>query len=179
MSHHIPLATILALASTWSGLETAEAQVPGQNFGVNGAVQSRSYSRYQGGQRSGPAARPAFSPYLNLLRSGNSTLLNYYGLVRPELEFRAADQQFDRRFGDITGDVQAFERDMAGSRLTSTGHAATFMGDLQGGPGTISQSQQDRFPKAPGAPGSRLGTTGHPAYFGNQGTWFQGQSGRQ
>ena len=33
-------------------------------------------------------ARPAFSPYLNLLRPGTSTTLNYYGLVRPQQEFR-------------------------------------------------------------------------------------------
>lgn len=32
----------------------------------------------------GPVTRPTFSPYLNLLRGGNSAAFNYYGLVRPE-----------------------------------------------------------------------------------------------
>src|SRR5262249_19013880 len=31
---------------------------------------------------------PAYSPYLNLLRGGNSFATNYYGLVRPEIGFR-------------------------------------------------------------------------------------------
>jgi hypothetical protein len=35
-----------------------------------------------------PRARPTFSPYLNLLRRGNSPAVNYYGQVRPELAFR-------------------------------------------------------------------------------------------
>ena len=30
---------------------------------------------------------PSFSPYLNLVRGGSSTL-NYFGLVRPEVQFR-------------------------------------------------------------------------------------------
>jgi hypothetical protein len=57
--------------------------------------------------------RPAFSPYLNLLRGGNPGL-NYYGLVRPQLQLneqygqlqsrlnqfaREADQQDDPFFG--------------------------------------------------------------------------------
>lgn len=36
--------------------------------------------------------RPALSPYLNLLRSGGSPTLNYYGLVRPEFNGRQAIQ---------------------------------------------------------------------------------------
>ena len=35
-----------------------------------------------------PASRPTFSPYLNLARSGSSPTLNYYGLVRPEINNR-------------------------------------------------------------------------------------------
>ena len=34
--------------------------------------------------------QPVYSPYLNLLRTNNSTLQNYYGLVRPEIQFRNA-----------------------------------------------------------------------------------------
>jgi hypothetical protein len=35
-----------------------------------------------------PYSRPAYSPYLNLLRTGALPGINYYGLVRPELDFR-------------------------------------------------------------------------------------------
>ncbi len=49
----------------------------------------------------GPAPqRPTFSPYLNLLRANNSTTLNYYGLVRPE-------QQFRQSIGTLQGAVNA------------------------------------------------------------------------
>ena len=35
-----------------------------------------------------PVTQPAVSPYINLLRRDNPAYLNYYGLVRPEVEFR-------------------------------------------------------------------------------------------
>src|SRR5262245_51832883 len=31
-----------------------------------------------------PMGRPTVSPYINLLRNGNSAAFNYFGLVRPE-----------------------------------------------------------------------------------------------
>ena len=41
----------------------------------------------------GPGASrpPVFSPYLNLTRQGSPTL-NYYGLIRPEMQARQADR---------------------------------------------------------------------------------------
>ena len=36
--------------------------------------------------------RPPFSPYLNLVRPGGSPALNYYGLVRPEVQARQSIQ---------------------------------------------------------------------------------------
>jgi hypothetical protein len=38
------------------------------------------------------AGSPTVSPYINLLRSNSSTLVNYYGLVRPEQNFAQALQ---------------------------------------------------------------------------------------
>src|SRR6266849_4481527 len=35
---------------------------------------------------------PGASPYLNLLRSGSSQAVNYYGLVRPQTDFRNSIQ---------------------------------------------------------------------------------------
>ena len=71
---------------------------------------------------------PAFSPYLNLLRQGNSTALNYYGLVRPQV-------QFGNAIGGLQNEVdlnrQLITRNASGaandpSELT-TGHAAVFL----------------------------------------------------
>ena len=46
-----------------------------------------------GGRAQGPGygpiqTNPAYNPYLNLLRPGGSVFQNYFGLVRPEIEFR-------------------------------------------------------------------------------------------
>src|SRR5262245_21876578 len=40
--------------------------------------------------------RPVYSPYLNLNRSGGTLAQNYYGLVRPEIEFRNNVNQLRR-----------------------------------------------------------------------------------
>src|SRR5260370_40694423 len=50
---------------------TASAQAPIYRPGMGGQI-----------------GTPVYSPYLNLLRNNNSTLQNYYGLVRPEFQFR-------------------------------------------------------------------------------------------
>ena len=56
-----------------------------------GAFAARSYAQFPVLRPPGPApVSPAvYSPYLNLLRNGNPTYINYYGLVRPELDFRS------------------------------------------------------------------------------------------
>ena len=46
--------------------------------------------------RVGPATSPPLSPYLNLLRRGNTAGLNYYGLVRPERELYNNTQVLQR-----------------------------------------------------------------------------------
>jgi hypothetical protein len=67
---------------------------------------------------------PAFSPYLNLLRGG-SPAVNYYGLVRPEMQFRQAIQ-------NLSADV-AMNQQMIGGlgselgAIQSTGHPTQFM----------------------------------------------------
>ena len=42
----------------------------------------------------GPAQRPSFSPYLNLLNRGNNPTLNYLGIVRPQ-------QQLNQQVGQL------------------------------------------------------------------------------
>ena len=68
---------------------------------------------------------PAFSPYLNLLRGGGSTTLNYYGLVRPELQFRQSLQNLS---ADVAMNQQMIGNiDSALMGLPSTGHPTQFM----------------------------------------------------
>src|SRR5687768_5133480 len=43
------------------------------------------------------APTPTFSPWLNLLRRDNPTALNYYGLVRPQQEFRFGIQSLQQQ----------------------------------------------------------------------------------
>jgi hypothetical protein len=137
-------------------------------------LQSRSFSSYGRPGGIGPTSRPTFSPYLNLLRGENSTLLNYYGLVRPEIEFRAANQQFQAGFGRVDAQLRDTRGDSDGSRLSQSGHQVQFMSNLQGPQGSLVSPQR-------GATGSysQLGVTGHSAWFGNTGVWYQpfGQGG--
>ena len=141
------LMSILSLAAT-AGL--ASAQVPG-GAGV-------------------PAGRPGFSPYLNLLRQGNPAYLNYYGLVRPQMQNQEA-------FGSLQGQIQANSTSLA--RIASEGsgglpdtgksfgyfnHQGYFLNNRSGGRGGMSQGGS-------GGVGQRQGQVGG-GYFnqmGNQG----------
>src|ERR1700678_234592 len=62
---------------------------------VAGFVLTGAAAHAQGPQwRPGPGGfaplnqSPAFSPYLNLNRGGTSAAINYYGLVRPQIDFQ-------------------------------------------------------------------------------------------
>jgi len=67
---------------------------------------------------------PGYSPYLNLLRSGNSAGFNYYGLVRPELQFRNAFKGMEQQIGANQAGIAQLN-DQRG--LPVTGHTATFL----------------------------------------------------
>jgi hypothetical protein len=102
------------LASTVLGVGTLLAQAPQGGYAPPPPPGGAYYSR-----------PPAFSPYLNLLRGGGSATLNYYGLVRPEMQFRQSIQ-------NLSGDV-AMNQQMLGTLgtevigLPSTGHPTQFM----------------------------------------------------
>jgi hypothetical protein len=95
-----------------------------------GAVQSASA---QGalGQYTQPQwqSRPPLSPYLNLLRPGTNPAINYYGLVRPQIETGQNLQQLQRQLQvlDTTMLTQGMTTGAptAGSLLT-TGHPVVF-----------------------------------------------------
>jgi hypothetical protein len=69
-----------------------------------------------------PANRPAVSPYINLLRGGSSAGVNYYGLVRPEIEFRSGIQRNQQQ---IAAGQQSYSELTAG--LSTTGHPTRYM----------------------------------------------------
>jgi hypothetical protein len=69
---------------------------------------------------------PTYSPYLNLLRSGNSVGFNYFGLVRPELRFRGALQGMEQQIGVNEAQISQLGSDPRAG-LPVTGHTAVFL----------------------------------------------------
>jgi hypothetical protein len=67
---------------------------------------------------------PAYSPYLNMLRSGGTPGQNYYGLVQPQLQNGLALQGLA---GDISQNQQALGTLGVGGSLSATGHSTQFM----------------------------------------------------
>jgi hypothetical protein len=74
-----------------------------------------------------PNTRPAFSPYLNLLRRGTPPAINYYGIVRPELELRSDIGQLQTQVGTLQNEVQGGVVDPSGAVIPYTGHPTQFM----------------------------------------------------
>lgn len=66
---------------------------------------------------------PTFSPYLNFLRPGSRTL-NYFGLVRPEQEFRQSIGQLQQ---GLTATNQQLTTGLNATAEPTTGHTARFM----------------------------------------------------
>ena len=104
------------------------------------------------------APRPTFSPYLNIVRPGGSPPLNYFGIVRPEIQARQA-------IGNLQGVVAANQQAIGnlqagGTEVQATGHQTMFMnhgsyfltggagstGGTGGGPGATSFSGPTRTP---------------------------------
>ena len=70
-----------------------------------------------------PPTPPVFSPYLNLNRQGASAAVNYYGLVRPQLQFRNAIQGLQSQATQVNPFTQA----AAADQTLTTGHQFGFM----------------------------------------------------
>lgn len=73
-------------------------------------------------QPPGPPVRPAYSPYLNLLRPGSSPAINYYGLVRPEQATRQSLQAVQSAVSANQRTIQ----ELYGNDLGQTGVPAQF-----------------------------------------------------
>jgi hypothetical protein len=70
-----------------------------------------------------PFPRSPISPYLNLARGGNPAI-NYYGLVRPQIETQQSIYGLQQQLGGLS-QVQALQSEAARSSAT-TGHPTRF-----------------------------------------------------
>lgn len=133
-----------------------------------------------------PFGPPTTSPYLNLLRGG-STVGNYYGLVRPEISFRAADRQLQQAYQFNRAPVSRDDLPsnsidgrtsygQGASRVPQTGHGAGFMSDLRGQYQTFNQTVINRrrsVMQRAGTSSFRLPSSGHTTFFGNSYQFYQ------
>ena len=71
-----------------------------------------------------PGNRPAFSPWLNLNRSGASAATNYFGIVRPQFAFSNNIQQLQQQETALA--MQMTDPTLS-TVLPPTGHRAGFM----------------------------------------------------
>jgi hypothetical protein len=102
-------------------------------------------------------AGPTFSPYLNLLQRGNPAI-NYYGLVRPEMQFRSAIQNLSNELEQTQADTAVNGQSQ---NLTQTGHPIQFFNLSHYYPNGV-QGTQGRAGGVGGL-GARTGATGFPA----------------
>jgi hypothetical protein len=84
-----------------------------------------------------PYQQPAFNPYLNLLRPGGNAFTNYYGFVRPQLDFAADIGQLGQQQALIQQNVTALDQTtgqlVTGVRSTFMTHRRYFMNNGSGG----------------------------------------------
>ncbi len=109
-----------------------------------------------------PTSPPPISPYLNLLRRGTIPAVNYYGLVRPQVEFRNSLQHLQQQVSEVAAPAAEAE---AGPPLPATGHPVQFMNHARyfqnlGSRTTLSRAPTtaapiSTAPRAPTAPRAR------------------------
>lgn len=105
-----------------------------------------------------PITTPPVSPYINLGRTG-SPAINYFGLVRPELNFRNSILQLQRQ----AATTQQAITEVQDAALPATGHPSRFLNyspyfmNLSGGTGTT--ANRSAAPTSIGRQPSRTATT--------------------
>lgn len=83
-----------------------------------------------------PIDTPTFSPYINMFREGGGVGLNYFGLVRPQMEFAQQNQQLGMNVQALQ--MQGHQGQMmmmpayGYSQLGATGHPVVFNSFGQG-----------------------------------------------
>ncbi len=89
----------------------------------------------QVGGMNGPGNTPTFSPYINLLREGGGVGQNYFGLVRPQVEFAQQNQMLGQGINALQANQMQPGRMVGGygyTQLGATGHPVMF-GTINGG----------------------------------------------
>ncbi len=89
----------------------------------------------QVGGMNGPGNTPTFSPYINLLREGGGVGQNYFGLVRPQVDFAQQNQMLGQGINALQANQMQQGRMVGGygyTQLGATGHAVMF-GSINGG----------------------------------------------
>jgi hypothetical protein len=101
---------------------------------------------------------PPFSPYLNIVRPGGSPTLNYYGLVRPEVQARQSLQSLQSQVGTNSQAIN----DLSNGPLPATGKIVGFMnyGRYFQNFNPPSSTSTGGFGSTGGLGGSPFGTTG-------------------
>jgi hypothetical protein len=67
--------------------------------------------------------RPVISPYLNLNRTGVNPAINYFGIVRPQMENHQAIQQLQQQYQATQGMIQTQTGALANEEMAPTGRA--------------------------------------------------------
>ena len=89
----------------------------------------------QVGGMNGPGNTPTFSPYLNLLREGGGVGQNYFGLVRPQVDFAQQNQMLGQGINALQANQMQPGRMVGGygyTQIGATGHPVMF-GTINGG----------------------------------------------
>lgn len=72
--------------------------------------------------------RPTVSPYINLLNNNNQDpAITYYGQIRPQNEFRAAEAANAAAIRGLDKRLTQTEKEMPSGKLSSSGHATSFL----------------------------------------------------
>ena len=90
------------------------------------ALATNAHAQPQIGSYSPPIVnpRPAISPYLNLnTRGGINTAVNYYGIVRPQMQNTQAIQQLQQQFQTTQGWTQGQTGQLNNDEMLPTGRA--------------------------------------------------------
>lgn len=115
------------------------------------------------GPGTNPANPPTVSPYLNLLRRGSSPGVNYYGLVKPDLEFRNAYRGLQQQLNLQQNAPQQTDQQTG---LPYTGHLAVFLNTggyfLNSAPATGTGQTQTRPGVGQARPGGTMGAGQSP-----------------
>ena len=142
------------------------------------AMPTSACAQFGGSRINRPLNRPTVTPYLGLAgnRNGRSSIINYYGVVRPQQQAHQQSRQLNRNLRDFERDVSSpstnnnkrLRRPMISG---TTGHRTAFLTIGGGASGSGLSGQQSA--RGGGDDEGNYGSSGHSAGFGS-GPGFSG-----